>query len=507
MCPPCLFLLLWKKPSRPCQVGEGRFVRIISVSWGSESANLLYSLEEDKKVKKGTAVVGKGVVNPINWISRNSGASLVVVEAIQDIWIRQAEIDRSIERALTRRAMMAAKHRTLENYSNLGYQASLETFQGSCRIFLYRRSMLHIVAPLRSIIRSYRQPIPPWSIFCGHISTNSAIHQGLRKSSWTRGDPRSNDQDGGRRAHGPKSEFRREPKLQRPNHSHRQDVDDMAESARLREAKRSPKQKHYLQGGRKRNEEPERRVRTNVRYGFHESSGRPSPTSTRGPRDISMRYQTARSAPSTDAAHNAPISRHQKDTFDRYDRSRSRVFQDPRSSSHTQGRGTTALQNRAARRASTFGQNEGSSESHNDDRAALSGARSDTTERWHSDSRLSVGVEEQGLSNRSTPRSRGGNFLGRDRAIDVPVTVPYTTPASEFLYGTSVVSAALKFSQRKFYKLYSYFAQDRANHGQDQAMRNLARSKGVEVMRVEGEWLRLLDKMSTGRPHNVCLLQ
>jgi len=70
---------------------------------GSESANLLYSLEEDKKVKKGTAVVGKGVVNPVDWSSRNSGASLEVVEAILDIWIRQAKNDRSIERALQTR--------------------------------------------------------------------------------------------------------------------------------------------------------------------------------------------------------------------------------------------------------------------------------------------------------------------------------------------------------------------------------------------------------------------
>jgi len=365
--------------------------------------------------------------------------------------------------------------------------------------------MLRIVAPLRSVICSYRQLVPPSSIFCGHISTNSAIHQGIRRTSWRGGSSRSNDRDGGRRGQGPpRPESRKEPKIQRPNHSHRQDVDDMAESARLKEAKRSPKQKHYLQGGRKQNEEKDRRVRRNTRYGFHGSSAQPSPTSTRGPRDTSIRYQTARSAPS---AQDVPKYRHQKDVLDRYDRSRPRASQDPRSSSETQGRGTNALPNRAARRASIFGQTEGSLESQNNDGVAFSRAGSDSTEWRHSDSRYSIGVEEQGLSNRSTPRFRGENFRGRDRATDVPVTVPYTTPASEFLYGTSVISAALKFSQRKFHKFYSYSARDRANHGQDQVMRNLARSKGVEVLQVEGEWLRLLDKMSTGRPHNVCLLQ
>ena len=90
-----------------------------------------------------------------------------------------------------------------------------------------------------------------------------------------------------------------------------------------------------------------------------------------------------------------------------------------------------------------------------------------------------------------------------ERESDVPVAIPYTTPASEFLYGTSVVSAALKYSRRKFYKLYCYGAPDRVNIGQDTAMRSLASSQGVEVMHVQGQWLRIMDKMSTGRPHNV----
>lgn len=88
---------------------------------------------------------------------------------------------------------------------------------------------------------------------------------------------------------------------------------------------------------------------------------------------------------------------------------------------------------------------------------------------------------------------------------EVPLTVPYTTPASEFLYGTSVVSAALRFSGRKFYKFYSYDGPGRVDRHQDHTMRRLARSKGVDVVQVQGQWLRLLDKMSKGRPHNVCL--
>ena len=106
--------------------------------------------------------------------------------------------------------------------------------------------------------------------------------------------------------------------------------------------------------------------------------------------------------------------------------------------------------------------------------------------------------------------SQGENsFAKRSRlegrtTSDVPLAIPYTTPASEFLYGTSVVNAALKYSRRRFYKLYLYTGPDRVNTSQDTAMERLAKSKGVEVKQVHNEWLRILDKMSAGRPHNVC---
>ncbi|KAL8829001.1 MAG: hypothetical protein Q9191_002266 [Dirinaria sp. TL-2023a] len=105
-----------------------------------------------------------------------------------------------------------------------------------------------------------------------------------------------------------------------------------------------------------------------------------------------------------------------------------------------------------------------------------------------------------------------GNHKGKDRGLHngrsgTPLAIPYTTPASEFLYGASVVSAALRFSSRKFYKFYSYDGPDRVDRRQDESMRELARSKGVEVMPVQGGWLRLLDKMSKGRPHNGYVLE
>ena len=85
-----------------------------------------------------------------------------------------------------------------------------------------------------------------------------------------------------------------------------------------------------------------------------------------------------------------------------------------------------------------------------------------------------------------------------------PLVIPYTTPASEFLYGTSVVTAALLYPRRKLYKLYIYDGDNREARDQDMSIRRLALERGVVVERVKGDWLRIMDKMSTGRPHNVC---
>lgn len=86
-----------------------------------------------------------------------------------------------------------------------------------------------------------------------------------------------------------------------------------------------------------------------------------------------------------------------------------------------------------------------------------------------------------------------------------PASIPYTTPASKFLYGTSVILAALKSSRRKLYKAYVFCGEDREATSQNTTVRKLALSRGVEVVNVEGPlWARFLDKMSAGRPHNVC---
>jgi 21S rRNA (GM2251-2'-O)-methyltransferase len=92
----------------------------------------------------------------------------------------------------------------------------------------------------------------------------------------------------------------------------------------------------------------------------------------------------------------------------------------------------------------------------------------------------------------------------------VPISIPYTTPASEFLYGTSVVEAALnsrRTPRRQHYKLYIYTGENREQVDRDTNLERLARKNQVEIVKMNGDGLRLMDKMSAGRPHNGYILE
>ncbi|KAI1327260.1 RNA methyltransferase [Xylariaceae sp. FL0255] len=146
------------------------------------------------------------------------------------------------------------------------------------------------------------------------------------------------------------------------------------------------------------------------------------------------------------------------------------------------------------------------------------------------DSRSRFPASNEGLSDRrmesgsapsqpseSYPRDRpawdkpndSDNNPDRDgsRADHGPVRVHHTTAASQFLYGRSVVEAALKDSRRQLYRLYIYDGEDRRNVSQDVALEKLADRKSVKVVRVARGDLRMMDKMSGGRPHNGCVLE
>jgi 21S rRNA (GM2251-2'-O)-methyltransferase len=100
----------------------------------------------------------------------------------------------------------------------------------------------------------------------------------------------------------------------------------------------------------------------------------------------------------------------------------------------------------------------------------------------------------------NAPEARG---VPRESARDfiAPRSIPYTTAASEFLYGYSVVLAAVKANRRKLYNLYCHPRVER--HEGYLVLERLAKQSRVNIQHVDDSWLPLMDKMSSGRPHNV----
>ncbi|KAI1658184.1 hypothetical protein F4813DRAFT_357672 [Daldinia decipiens] len=91
---------------------------------------------------------------------------------------------------------------------------------------------------------------------------------------------------------------------------------------------------------------------------------------------------------------------------------------------------------------------------------------------------------------------------------DAPVRIPRTTAASQFLYGYSIVEAALKETRRQIYKLYLYYGDSPQLIARSAGLERKASQAGIPVERVEDTaGLRMMDKMSEGRPHNGFILE
>ena len=93
------------------------------------------------------------------------------------------------------------------------------------------------------------------------------------------------------------------------------------------------------------------------------------------------------------------------------------------------------------------------------------------------------------------------------KSVTVPSSIPYTTSASEFIYGTNAVEAALRCSRRKLYKLYIYQDAEEELSPAKIGLRKLALLNNLPVKMAFAQWDRLLDQMSAGRPHNGCVLE
>jgi 21S rRNA (GM2251-2'-O)-methyltransferase len=93
--------------------------------------------------------------------------------------------------------------------------------------------------------------------------------------------------------------------------------------------------------------------------------------------------------------------------------------------------------------------------------------------------------------------------MSRDSTRD-PESLPYTTAASEFIYGYSSVLAAMKANRRKLYSLYVH-SRGASRDGL------LARIRALKLFpitkEVGDEYMRAMDKASSGRPHNGVILE
>jgi 21S rRNA (GM2251-2'-O)-methyltransferase len=119
--------------------------------------------------------------------------------------------------------------------------------------------------------------------------------------------------------------------------------------------------------------------------------------------------------------------------------------------------------------------------------------------------------------NKTSDRPRDARYGSRDatrdsrdapargtttRADPGPDSLPYTTAASDFIYGYSSVLAAIKANRRKFYRLY--VSQRGMSRDAILASARAANLRDITV-HVGDEYARAMDKASSGRPHNVRL--
>lgn len=101
--------------------------------------------------------------------------------------------------------------------------------------------------------------------------------------------------------------------------------------------------------------------------------------------------------------------------------------------------------------------------------------------------------------------SRSSVHLSRDDK-DAYVSIPYTTAASEFLYGFNVVIAALTAGRRQMYNVYIH-NRALASPATAKDIRGLCRKAGVRFTEVDDSFLPKMDKMAQGRPHNGLILE
>ncbi|EGE02028.1 RNA methyltransferase [Trichophyton equinum CBS 127.97] len=159
--------------------------------------------------------------------------------------------------------------------------------------------------------------------------------------------------------------------------------------------------------------------------------------------------------------------------------------------------------------------------------------RSSETTHWRGGRRKpptyidNVGVRKLEASSVLSARQQmGGYAKSEDEVLDIhhplsskvyvvpPQQIPYSSPVSEFIYGTSAVNAAVRCGRRKLHTLYLFEESSRDRSGvpkweqpEIRAIAKYASLAGAQVKHVTGPWKTTLDKMTGKRPHNGMVLE
>lgn len=103
-----------------------------------------------------------------------------------------------------------------------------------------------------------------------------------------------------------------------------------------------------------------------------------------------------------------------------------------------------------------------------------------------------------------SPSGTRTSVEAQSNSVRGPESLPYTTAASEFIYGHSSVLAAIKANRRKLYSLYIHSR----GASRDGLMARIRANKLFSITKEVGdEYLRAMDKASSGRPHNGVILE
>lgn len=374
------------------------------------------------------------------------------------------------------------------------------------------------------------------------VSTNSAIHRGIRRSRHGGGRETRPSRYGGADERTAGAVSRQggigSTRPRKPNHQNKQDVEEMESLVNTRVERMTPQQRQYRMAGRApKSTAPIQsrapgKTRTALSYQKYSDGAR----IVRDSSERTTRYD------GTKSQHGPWVPSNSRDRADRRDlqvysdqdrnstrehektssapRARKRSFDD-RSSSSKEGSFMDAVYRCRDRGVPASSSTEDSIYR----RDSLSPGQSRAgghTYPWHEEASGQDGNRDRSFSSGdfgtvirkcpSTSRADDSDLDGKStlqyggieeprRLSTTPLAVPYTTPASEFLYGTSVVVAALRASKRQLYKLYIHDGEHRESGARDTFVRKLALSRQVPV--THQKWVSMMDKMSLGRAHNV----